>query len=103
MTKVNCGSGSQSPAGVATFADMVKPRTHASSRTRGRGLKKPRSHRVEVKDLFAAPHPYGWQLYRRTVTSPIAQSPFGYAIETDAWTAGGVALEHIFRGLRKPG
>jgi hypothetical protein len=96
-------AGSQWPAGVAILGEMIKPRTHASSRTGGRGLKKPPSHRVDVKILFANPRPYGWQIYRQDGTSPILQSPFGYAIETDAWNAGASALEHIFRGLRKLG
>jgi hypothetical protein len=82
---------------------MIKPRTSPSSSTKGRGVKKLSSHRVEVKGLFSAPKPYGWQIYRQDGTSPISQSPFGYANEVDAWTAGGSALEHIFRGQRKLG
>jgi hypothetical protein len=96
-------AGSQWPAGVAILGEMIKPRSHVSSRTVGRGLKKPPSHRVDVKILFAKPRPYGWQIYQQDGTSPVLQSPIGYASETDAWTAGGVVLDHIFRGLRKLG
>src|SRR6476469_9345910 len=66
-----------------------------------KGKKTPLPYRVEVTDLFAAPKPYGWQIYRRGGTSPVLQSLVGYARATDAWTAGGSALEHIFRDRRK--
>jgi hypothetical protein len=47
------------------------------------------SHRVELRAIFAAPRPDGWQIFRRAGVSPILQSPVGYASEADAWTDGG--------------
>ena len=56
------------------------------------------SHRVEVKILFAAPAPHGWQIYdRRNTAKPIQESSSGYANETDAWTAGAAALAQVIK------
>jgi hypothetical protein len=80
---------------------MGMRRNKATSTTKGMGLKRPPSHRVEVKALFPTPAPYGWQVYRRSGARPIEQSTFGYPDEAAAWTAGGAAFERIHKAARK--
>ena len=67
----------------------------------GVGQKGRPSHRVEVRTLFAAPRPYGWQIFRGKGAYPIIQSPVGFTSEADAWTAGGAALTQLFRVERR--
>jgi hypothetical protein len=80
---------------------MGKRGNKAVFKMKGMGLKRPLSHRVEVKALFPVPAPFGWQIYRRGKALPFEQSTLGYPDEAAAWTAGGVASDRIHRAARK--
>ena len=58
---------------------------------------RPAPYRVEVMRRHDDPEPFGWVLFRRGGTEPIAESVTGCATVTDAWNAGGskvLGLEH---------
>jgi hypothetical protein len=82
-------------------AGVAARRRKSGSKTKGMGQKGHHSHRVEVKALFSAPRCYGWQIYRRVGTSPVLQSPTGYTLEADAWSAAGAALTQLLRVQRR--
>jgi hypothetical protein len=78
------------------------PRGKHTSKNKGMGLKGPRpSHRAEVTAMFPLPTPYGWRVYRQGSRQAVHESATGYAIEADAWSAGGQALNHVIKASRR--
>jgi len=72
------------------------------SKTKGMGLKAQPSHRVEVTAMFPLPTRYGWRVYRQGSRQAVHESATGYALEADAWSAGGQALNQVIKAARRP-
>jgi hypothetical protein len=57
-----------------------------------------RPYRVDVTRRHEGAEPFGWQVYRRGESDPIARSETGYADEAAAWNAGASAMQALERG-----